>query len=109
MPNLFRRPLCSPQMPKPMRNGPPDSGGFALMILERTNMNPAEVEVIDSTELAKRLNVPETWVRSWTNAKRTSDPIPHFRLGRYIRFPWGSTELREWLNRQMVSANGQGH
>jgi hypothetical protein len=72
-------------------------------------MNQAEVEVIDSTELAKRLNVPETWVRSWTNAKRTSDPIPHLRLGRYIRFPWGSTELREWLNRQLVSANGQGH
>jgi hypothetical protein len=71
-------------------------------------MNQADVEVIDSTELAKRLNVPETWVRSWTNAKRTSDPIPHFRLGRYVRFPWGSPELREWLHRQLVSANGQG-
>jgi len=53
--------------------------------------------------------IPETWVRSWTNAKRTSDPIPHLRLGRYIRFPWGSMELHEWLNRQLVSANGQGH
>jgi hypothetical protein len=68
-----------------------------------------QVEVIDSAELAKRLNVPETWVRSQTNAKRTSDPIPHFRLGRYVRFPWGSDHLREWLDRQLVSANRVGH
>ena len=67
------------------------------------------VEVIDSTELAKRLNVPETWVRSQTSPKRTSDPIPHFKLGRYVRFPWGSEHLHEWLNRQLVSTNGQGH
>ena len=65
------------------------------------------VEVIDSAELAKRLNVPETWIRSRTNSKRTSDPIPHLRFGRYVRFPWGSEELHEWLNRQLVSANGQ--
>jgi hypothetical protein len=32
-------------------------------------MNQVQVEVIDSTELAKRLNVPETWVRSRTNTK----------------------------------------
>jgi hypothetical protein len=66
-------------------------------------------EVIDSTELAKRLNVPESWIRSRTNKKRTSDPIPHFRLGRYVRFPWGSDELRDWLDRQLVSTNRAGH
>jgi len=66
-------------------------------------MNQTEVEVINSAELAKRLNVPETWVRSRTNPKRTNDPIPHFRLGRYVRFPWGSEQLLEWLNRQLVS------
>jgi hypothetical protein len=66
-------------------------------------MNQIEVEVINSAELAKRLNVPETWVRSRTNPKRTNDPIPHFRLGRYVRFPWGSEQLLEWLNRQLVS------
>ena len=82
---------------------------MGLFRSQEATMNQAEVEVIDSTELAKRLNVPETWVRSRTNAKRTSDPIPHFRLGRYVRFPWGSTEFREWLDRQLVSANGQGH
>jgi hypothetical protein len=69
----------------------------------------SQSEVIDSTELAKRLNVPETWVRSRTNLKRTTDPIPHLRLGRYVRFSWGSEQLEEWLRRQLVSANGAGH
>jgi hypothetical protein len=66
-------------------------------------------EVIDSAELAKRLNVPESWIRSRTNKNRTSDPIPHFRLGRYVRFPWGSNELRDWLGRHLVSASRAGH
>jgi hypothetical protein len=66
-------------------------------------------EVIDSTELAKRLNVPVSWIRSRTNKNRTSDPIPHFRLGRYVRFPWGSDELRDWLDRRLVSTNRAGH
>jgi len=68
-------------------------------------MNQNEVEVIDSTELAKRLSVPESWIRSRTNQKRTSDPIPHYRLGRYIRFSWGSAELSDWLSRQLVSTD----
>src|ERR1700730_1315899 len=110
-----RLPATVPLDQPPTLNRPTRSQLLAInvelfnLFLEGPAMNQPEVEVIDSTELAKRLNVPETWVRSWTNAKRTSDPIPHFRLGRYIRFPWGSTELREWLNRQLVSANGQGH
>ena len=65
------------------------------------------LEVIDSAELAKRLSVPENWIRSRTNRNRTSDPIPHYRLGRYIRFSWGSDELRDWLNRQLVSTDRQ--
>lgn len=64
-----------------------------------------ETEVINSAELAKRLGVPESWVRSRRNPKRTSDPIPHYKLGRYINFPWGSSVLREWLDRQLVGAN----
>ena len=80
-----------------------------LSAAESIVMNQVHVEVIDSCELAKRLNVPESWVRSRTNSKRTSDPIPHFRLGRYVRFPWGSEELRDWLDRQLVSTNRAGH
>jgi hypothetical protein len=69
----------------------------------------SQVEAIDSAELAKRLHVPETWVRSRTNLNRTADPIPHLRLGRYVHFYWGSEQLEEWLNRRLVSTNGAGH
>jgi hypothetical protein len=48
--------------------------------------------LIDSRELAKRWCVPESWIRERTRA-RTTDPIPHVRLGRYVRFDWLSPEL----------------
>jgi hypothetical protein len=67
------------------------------------------VEVINSAELAKRLGVPESWVRSRSNLKRTDDPIPHYKFGRYVQFPWGSDVLRAWLNRQLVSTDRAGH
>ena len=67
------------------------------------------VEVINSAELARRLGVPESWVRSRSNPKRTSDPIPHYKFGRYVQFPWGSEVLRAWLNRQLVSTDRAGH
>jgi hypothetical protein len=31
------------------------------------------------------------------------DPIPHLRLGRYIRFRWGSPELEAWLKRRLFA------
>ncbi len=68
-------------------------------------MKQDELEVIDSIELVKRLSVPESWIRSRANQKRTSDPIPHYRLGRYIRFSWGSVQLSDWLSRQLVSTD----
>ena len=62
-------------------------------------------EFIDSAELAKRLSVPETWIREYTRS-RTEDTIPHIRLGRYVRFAWGSPELEEWLRRRMNAIRG---
>jgi hypothetical protein len=58
-------------------------------------------EVIDSAELAARLRVPPSWIRSRT---RESTPkvarIPCLRFGRYVRFRWGSPELESWLEKQ---------
>lgn len=56
-------------------------------------------EVIDSDELARRLNMPARWVRSQVRS-RAADPIPHLQLGRYIRFEWNSPELLAWLARR---------
>ena len=71
--------------------------------------NTGGIEMIDSAELARRLGVPESWVRSRSNPNRTADPIPHYKFGRYVQFPWGSDVLRVWLNRQLVSTDRAGH
>src|SRR6266849_9154055 len=56
-------------------------------------------EVLTAGELASRWRLPESWVREQTRS-RCGDPIPHVRLGRYIRFSWGSPELDQWWNRR---------
>jgi hypothetical protein len=58
-------------------------------------------ELIDAVELAARWRVPESWIRSHTRV-RTPDHerIPCVRLGRYVRFQWGSSRLAEWLSRK---------
>ena len=59
-------------------------------------------EIIDSAELARRWNVPEPWIREYTRC-RTQDTIPHIRLGRYVRFAWGSPNLDHWLQQRRVN------
>ena len=59
-------------------------------------------EIIDSAELARRWNVPETWIREYTRC-RTQYTIPHIRLGRYVRFAWGSPDLDQWLQQRRVN------
>jgi hypothetical protein len=62
-------------------------------------------EVLIAEELAARWRVPESWVREQTRS-RCMDPIPHVRLGRYVRFSWNSPELNDWWERHQV---GNGH
>ena len=56
-------------------------------------------EVLTAADLAERWRVPPSWVREQSRT-RCSDPIPHTRLGRYVRFSWGSAELRQWWTRR---------
>ena len=71
-----------------------------VQLVSRTGESRAP-EIIDSAELAARWRVPESWVRSHTrNRTAKEDRIPHVRLGRYVRFCWGSTELEEWLSKK---------
>jgi hypothetical protein len=64
-------------------------------------------EVVDSAELAKRWGVPETWIRDQVR-RRALDPIPHVRLGKYIRFEYGSDPLNAWWDRRRCSPNRAG-
>ena len=58
-------------------------------------------ELIDSPELAARWRVPESWIRNHTRTRTPKDErIPCIRLGRYVRFEWGSSRLAEWLARK---------
>ncbi len=57
-----------------------------------------QYEVINSKKLAMRWDVPESWVRDQVRS-RAVDPLPHVRLGRYIRFEWRSAELDDWWAR----------
>jgi hypothetical protein len=57
------------------------------------------MEIIDSTELARRLNLPASWIRDQVRS-RTADPIPCLRFGRYVRFQWGHPDLTKWLERR---------
>ena len=59
------------------------------------------IELIEATELAKRWRVPVSWIRNRTRERTPSqERIPCVRLGRYVRFEWGSPRLEEWLAKQ---------
>lgn len=62
-------------------------------------MHSENYEVVDSAGLAERWAVPETWIREQTRS-RAEDAIPCVRLGRYVRFEFGSPALQEWWNRR---------
>ena len=46
------------------------------------------------SEVAAALRVPVSWVYERTRRSGT-DQIPHFKLGKYLRFRWST--VREWL------------
>jgi len=58
-----------------------------------------DYEILNCEELAKRLNVTESWVREMTR-RRTTNQIPHLKFGKYRRFAWGSPELDDWIAAQ---------
>lgn len=63
-------------------------------------------EFIDSGELARRWDVPVSWIRDQVR-KRAEDPLPHVNLGKYVRFLWGSPELQAWVERRIVMGNNR--
>jgi hypothetical protein len=50
---------------------------------------------LDAKGLAEKWAVPESWIRNQTRAS-CPDPIPHVKLGRYVRFEWPSRSLYLW-------------
>jgi len=58
-------------------------------------------DLLTPGELAARLKVATSWVYEQTRRRgrvRNADPLPHRKMGRYLRFAW--PEVMEWLDRQ---------
>jgi hypothetical protein len=65
-----------------------------------------QYEFIDSKELAARWALPESWIREQVRS-RASDPLPHIRFGKYVRFRWGSPELEGWAKRRIIDGSNR--
>ena len=65
-----------------------------------------QYEFIDSKELAFRWALPESWIREQVRS-RASDPLPHIRFGKYVRFRWCSPELEGWAQRRIIDASNR--
>ena len=66
----------------------------------------ASYEFVDCRELARRWDVPVSWIRDQVR-RRAEDPLPHVNLGKYVRFLWGSPELQAWIERRIVIGNNR--
>jgi predicted DNA-binding transcriptional regulator AlpA len=65
-------------------------------------MNPQDI--LTPAELARRLKVPQSWVFEKTR-KRQKNPLPVFRIGRYVRFHW--PDVAAWLDSTRPSAGNR--
>jgi len=87
--------------------------GLASLTDEGDRMNHAPSapdQLLDVKGAAELLNVPESWVYQHVRS-RAEQRLPHFKLGKYIRF--SAKALSRWLetcrlNSENTSSAGQG-
>lgn len=61
----------------------------------------APIEILTPQLLAARLQVKPSWVYEQTRSRsgvRNPDPLPHIKMGLYLRFDW--RDVLAWLERQ---------
>ncbi len=61
----------------------------------------APTEILTPQQLAERLQVKPSWVYEQTRDRsgvRNPDPLPHIKMGLYLRFDW--RDVLAWLERQ---------
>lgn len=64
-------------------------------------------DIIGKPELTARLQMGPNYVYNLTkrSRRRSGDTIPHFKVGRYLRFRW--SEVCKWLESQRAKV-GKG-
>ncbi len=63
------------------------------------------MEILTPQQLAARLQVKPSWVYEQTRNRsgvRNPDPLPHLKMGMYLRFDW--RDVLAWLERQKQHA-----
>ena len=63
------------------------------------------IVILTPQQLAERLQVKPSWVYEQTRNRsgvRNSDPLPHIKMGLYLRFDW--RDVLAWLERQKQHA-----
>ena len=64
------------------------------------------IVILTPQQLAERLQVKPSWVYEQTRNRsgvRNSDPLPHIKMGLYLRFDW--RDVLAWLERQKQHAD----
>jgi predicted DNA-binding transcriptional regulator AlpA len=62
-------------------------------------------DILTPEQLAQRLQVKPSWVYEQTRDRagiRSTDPLPHIKMGRYLRFDW--CDVLAWLERHKKAA-----
>jgi predicted DNA-binding transcriptional regulator AlpA len=62
-------------------------------------------DILTPEQLAQRLQVKPSWVYEQTRDRagiRSTDPLPHIKMGRYLRFDW--CDVLAWLDRHKKAA-----
>jgi hypothetical protein len=68
--------------------------------------SPSQITIVKAEELARLLTLPVTWVYEQTRS-RSRDPIPHLKMGSYVRFEVGSAALNAWIDRHRKNGGVQ--
>jgi hypothetical protein len=52
-------------------------------------------DILTPTQLAERLQVSLNWVYEKTRGRESANPMPHLKVGRYLRFLW--PDICAWM------------
>lgn len=66
----------------------------------------APADILTVNELAARLKVKPTWVYEQMRRK-TDNPLPVFKMGRYLRFSW--SDVSAWLQSKRPARRKRAH
>jgi hypothetical protein len=68
--------------------------------------SPEIPQLVSLEQLAELWNLPITWLRENCRS-RCSDPLPVYRMGRYVRADLKDPALLTWIRRRHIRGNAK--